>query len=441
MKTKLLRDRKAGALTLQITPSKHEMLEYGQAEWLKSGAQSGFCTFDYRRDGATTLYYDLTGLVDLNAYLKAAISLSQYRLLLTSLADVMDACTQKCFPTASLLCDPSLVYVDATGAPRFVYVPLSGMTEKSENTPIALLKYLASLKHVTFAVTTDNTHAAALDDFVSRNAVLSLSAYRSFLSSEFGLGLSGSFTQGTTPSKVSGSTGGMNQRTPFGQSTAASPVAFDFVATLRQAPSATEVKASQSVAEQVRNAVGGYSPTAAVPQQVAPATPQQAAPAPVPVPTPVSTPAPIPTPVQNAEEPKHSAGAARGKVVGAGGTTLLGSFSAIRPSQPLSAVPATPRAAWLVRQSDGTRLRLPDDNRSVVVGRSVTCDMQFSGNGNISRRHAELVRTGTQFELKDLGSANGTHVGGRRLAPQECMTIVENETFMLADETFKIVFD
>ena len=82
MKTRLLRDRKAGALTLQITPSKHELFEYSQAEWLKSGVQRGFCTFDYRRDSATTLYYDLTGLVNLQTYLKAAISLSQYRVLL-----------------------------------------------------------------------------------------------------------------------------------------------------------------------------------------------------------------------------------------------------------------------------------------------------------------------------------------------------------------------
>ena len=90
--------------------------------------QRGFCTFDYRRDSATTLYYDLTGLVNLQTYLKAAISLSQYRVLLVSLANVMDACTQR-VSTASLLCDPSLVYVDAAGTPRFVYAPLSGMAE------------------------------------------------------------------------------------------------------------------------------------------------------------------------------------------------------------------------------------------------------------------------------------------------------------------------
>ena len=72
-------------------------LSIAQAEWLKSGVQRGFCTFDYRRDSATTLYYDLTGLVNLQTYLKAAISLSQYRVLLVSLANVMDACTQKGF--------------------------------------------------------------------------------------------------------------------------------------------------------------------------------------------------------------------------------------------------------------------------------------------------------------------------------------------------------
>ena len=423
MKTRLLRDRKAGALTLQITPSKHELFEYSQAEWLKSGVQRGFCTFDYRRDSATTLYYDLTGLVNLQTYLKAAISLSQYRVLLVSLANVMDACTQKGFPTASLLCDPSLVYVDAAGTPRFVYAPLSGMAEKSENTPLSLLHYLSSKKHVTFAVASDSSHAAALDDFVSRNAVLSLSAYRSFLSSEFGSGITGLSAnhdgRENASFKAAGNTGGMQHNSSQSQSAATSPVAFDFVAMLRNAPSATEVKASQSVAEQVRNAVSGHSPTAAVPPQAETFV----------------------IPERISETSEQVVGATSGKATSSGGTTLLGSFSATRPSQPLSAIPAVPRAAWLVRLSDGKRLRLPDENRSVVVGRSTTCDMQFSGNSNLSRRHAELVREDNTFTLKDLGSANGTFVGGRRLAAQEDMVISANEIFTLADETFQIVFE
>ena len=139
----------------------------------------------------------------------------------------------------------------------------------------------------------------------------------------------------------------MQHNSSQSQSAATSPVAFDFVAMLRNAPSATEVKASQSVAEQVRNAVGGHSPTAAVPPQAETFV----------------------IPERISETSEQVVGATPGKATSSGGTTLLGSFSATRPSQPLSAIPAVPRPAWLVRLSDGKRLRLPDENRSVVVGR------------------------------------------------------------------------
>lgn len=418
MKTKLLRNRRAGALTLQILPSKHESLIYDQAEWLKGGGVQGLCTFEYRRDTASVLFYDLTGLVDLQTYLKAAISLSQYRLLLTSLASVLEACTQKGYPTAALLCDPSFVYVDTAGAPRFVYVPLAGMPERPENTPIALLRYLANKKHVTFAVASDASHAAALDDFVSRNAVLSLSAYRGFLTSEFGFSVGGTSktaqAMGSAPRRPL--TGTVGNVPPAANAATASPVAFDFVATLRQAPSAAQVQATQSVATQVRNAVRGVSPTAA--DQLNQANP-------------------------DAVKPVPNTAAEKGKVASqsSGGTTLLGSFSALHPAITPSPSEQAPRSAWLVRDSDGMRLRLPDDNRTVVVGRSATCDMQFAGNSNVSRRHAELTRNGSRFEISDLGSANGTSVGGRKLAPGEHMGVRPNELFLLADESFRIVLD
>jgi hypothetical protein len=75
------------------------------------------------------------------------------------------------------------------------------------------------------------------------------------------------------------------------------------------------------------------------------------------------------------------------------------------------------RAAGLTREEwvlswDGGRQVL--DQRLVVVGRSKECDVVIDDR-NISRRHAELVRDGAGFIVRDLGSTNGTAVNGRRV--------------------------
>ncbi len=51
---------------------------------------------------------------------------------------------------------------------------------------------------------------------------------------------------------------------------------------------------------------------------------------------------------------------------------------------------------------------------SLVLGRGLDCDrvLDFS---MISRRHARLLRTGTEVKIEDLGSSNGTYVNGERV--------------------------
>jgi hypothetical protein len=57
--------------------------------------------------------------------------------------------------------------------------------------------------------------------------------------------------------------------------------------------------------------------------------------------------------------------------------------------------------------------RILDKKRS-VLGRSRDVDVQIE-DPNISRRHAEIVQEGSTYWLVDLGSTNGTEVGGRRV--------------------------
>jgi len=56
-------------------------------------------------------------------------------------------------------------------------------------------------------------------------------------------------------------------------------------------------------------------------------------------------------------------------------------------------------------------LVLPRDDRAYVIGRAPDCDLVLAHH-SVSRRHAELRRSGSGWVLADLGSTNGTHVNG-----------------------------
>jgi hypothetical protein len=55
----------------------------------------------------------------------------------------------------------------------------------------------------------------------------------------------------------------------------------------------------------------------------------------------------------------------------------------------------------------------PAEGRT-LIGRSPDCDV-FLDDVTVSRRHAELVREGDTFSIRDLGSLNGTYVNRRRI--------------------------
>jgi len=74
------------------------------------------------------------------------------------------------------------------------------------------------------------------------------------------------------------------------------------------------------------------------------------------------------------------------------------------------------RSACLVLYSGsvpGRRYDLHDGTLS--VGRAPDCTLPLLESASLSRRHAELQVDGDSVLLRDLGSANGTHVNGRRV--------------------------
>ncbi len=75
---------------------------------------------------------------------------------------------------------------------------------------------------------------------------------------------------------------------------------------------------------------------------------------------------------------------------------------------------STPRAEVTVYSPLSTPLRQALDGETVSIGRASECSIPIRDRF-LSRKHAEIVRAGTNWILKDLGSANGTYLNGARV--------------------------
>lgn len=77
----------------------------------------------------------------------------------------------------------------------------------------------------------------------------------------------------------------------------------------------------------------------------------------------------------------------------------------------------------LVRSSDLSEVRLTfDGTRPIVVGRGAICDVRLP-DASVSSRHASIRAQGADFTVVDEGSANGTFVGGIRVAPRSARIV------------------
>lgn len=71
-------------------------------------------------------------------------------------------------------------------------------------------------------------------------------------------------------------------------------------------------------------------------------------------------------------------------------------------------------ALLVVRRGPNTGSRFLLDADVTTVGRHSHADI-FLDDVTVSRRHTEFLRHGTAFEIKDLGSLNGTYFDGVRI--------------------------
>jgi hypothetical protein len=115
-----------------------------------------------------------------------------------------------------------------------------------------------------------------------------------------------------------------------------------------------------------------------------------------------------------------------------------------RPSSPASPPRSTPIPADGVNPPAGQTLflvfnsqKIPIEKDQFIIGRgSKTSDLAIK-DGNISRKHAAVIRRNGTFYIKDLGSTNGIDYKGMRIDNKR---IDEGDTFHLCDYELRFTY-
>jgi len=77
-------------------------------------------------------------------------------------------------------------------------------------------------------------------------------------------------------------------------------------------------------------------------------------------------------------------------------------------------------------------LRCPLEEFPFVIGRNDSCQLTVD-SGRVSREHAEIVRVGTGYVIRDLESTNGTSVNGEKIREN---SLTDGDTVSIADFDF-----
>lgn len=168
---------------------------------------------------------------------------------------------------------------------------------------------------------------------------------------------------------------------------------------------------------------GGSS--APEPRAAAPASPRAAAAPPRPTRQPPPRRGGPPPPPGLRRGPTDSAGpAARGSAPGG---------RSLRTPTAEPAAPTSVPTLYLVYNNE----RIPIDKDQFIIGRgSKTSDLPIK-DGNISRKHAAVIRRNGVYYIKDLGSTNGIDYKGMRIDNKR---IDEGDLFHLCDYELKFTF-
>ncbi len=97
--------------------------------------------------------------------------------------------------------------------------------------------------------------------------------------------------------------------------------------------------------------------------------------------------------------------------------------------------PVVPSSLWLVWAGAETPAPLELKAATTTLGRGAEVDIALELPG-VSRRHAEIVRQGPLFVVRDLGSTNGTHLNGSTVSSN---ALSEGDVLRLGDAVAAVI--
>jgi len=92
----------------------------------------------------------------------------------------------------------------------------------------------------------------------------------------------------------------------------------------------------------------------------------------------------------------------------------------------------------VIQPGEGGERRLPMQRGVLTLGRGSDCDLILAET-QASRRHAELRRAGDRWQIVDLGSTNGTFVGGVRLAPNVARPLRPGDVVTIGSTRLRLI--
>ena len=90
-----------------------------------------------------------------------------------------------------------------------------------------------------------------------------------------------------------------------------------------------------------------------------------------------------------------------------------------------------PGAMLIVEKGIDDASVIPLDRAAHVIGKSAAADI-FADNPYVSRSHAQISVNGDYFEIRDLGSKNGTYLNGVRLTESDRSRLKNDDKIELA---------
>ena len=92
--------------------------------------------------------------------------------------------------------------------------------------------------------------------------------------------------------------------------------------------------------------------------------------------------------------------------------------------------------SYILRRANGQKMYLEQD--ITKIGReSAYVDFYIGDNLQIGRSHAEIIRRGQNFFIKDNNSKNHTYVNGKIVIGDELVQLRTGDIIMLANEIFE----